>query len=156
MSSTHLVPEPILEAPSIGEASVVYFVQIGKHIKIGVSTDLRRRIKSFENSCPEVYLLLSLPGDRALEQKLHDLLAESRVVREMFRPDRRVLEFITHYEYGGLDRGLRFLSLTTPAARSRKKAEDRERRLETIRRSKAEKDAYFAELVAARKKRLGW
>lgn len=136
--------------------SVVYIVEIGKHIKIGFSTNLEKRLKAFLTSSPDVELLLAIPGDRALERTLHDKLAECRMARELFHRDSRILEFIHHFKYGGIERGLDYLDMTTPASRARQKAEDTARRVAVARQSRAEKDAYFASLVADRKTRLGW
>lgn len=136
--------------------SVVYFIRIGKEIKIGVTTNLERRMKEFLTSTSDIKLLIAVPGDRFLERKLHELLAEAHITRELFIPDYRVMGFIDHFEYGGLPRALEFLEATTPAARARRKQEDFRRRVASVRQTKAEKDAYFASLVAERKRRLGW
>lgn len=137
-------------------SQTVYLVKIGKHIKVGFSTNLDARLKSFQTTSVFVDLLLAIPGDRSLEKTLHRLLDEIKVARELFHDDWRIRQFIQHVEFGGLDRGLAFLQTTTPEARSRKKVEDRSRRTAEARKTKAEKDAYFASLVADRVKRLGW
>jgi hypothetical protein len=136
--------------------SVVYFVEIGKHIKIGFTTNLKQRLKSFRTSSPDVDLLLAIPGNRDLERTLHEKLSDCRIERELFRQEYRVTEFITNFNYGGLERGLRFLEVTDPTTRARRKAEDHSRRVAAARQSRAEKDAYFASIVADRKNRLGW
>lgn len=136
--------------------SLVYFVEIGKHIKIGFTTNLNQRLKAFLTSSPDVDLLLAIPGDRALERKLHEKLEECRLAREMFRRDHRILQFIHHFEYGGIERAMQYLDMSTPAARAQQKVDDRTERVAVARQSRAEKDAYFALLVAERKNRLGW
>lgn len=136
--------------------SMVYFVQIGKHIKIGFTTNLEGRLKAFQTSSADVDLLLSLPGDRALERSLHDKLSECRIARELFRREYRVLAFMSKYKRDGLAAALQFLDETDSAAIARRKAEDRVRRVAVARQTKAEKDAYFASLVAERKNRIGW
>lgn len=138
------------------DASVVYFVRIGKHIKIGITTDIDARIKAFQTTATFVECLLTIHGDRALEQRLHNLLAETRAARELFWPHWRLNQFIDIVPYAGLDRGLQWLEETTPANRARKKTEDYEVRIRARRQSKAELDAYYASLVAERKHRLGW
>jgi hypothetical protein len=143
------------DVASLQPSSVVYFAEIGKHIKIGFTTNLKQRLKSFLTSSPYVDLLLAIPGDRSLERTLHDLLADSRIERELFHRH-RVLDFIDHYNYGGIERGLSYLRATTPAACARAKTEDRAKRVAAARQSRAEKDAYFASLVSERKNRLGW
>jgi hypothetical protein len=136
--------------------AVVYFVEIGKHIKIGFTTNLKQRLKAFLTSSADVELLVAIPGDRTLERAIHDKLTECRITRELFRREWRVLNFISRFEQYGLEQALQFLDETDPAARARRKAEDHTRRVAATRQSRAEKDAYFASLVAERKNRLGW
>lgn len=135
---------------------VVYFVEIGQHIKIGFTSNLKQRLRTFLTSSPDVSLLLAIPGDRSLEQLLHQKLVDCRIEREIFRREHRVLGFISHFEYGGIDRGLQFLDATSPVSRAKQKAKDHETRVVIARKVRAEKDAYFASLVAERKQRLGW
>lgn len=136
--------------------SVVYFVRIDRHIKIGVTTNLAARLKTFETSSHNVGLLLSIPGDRAVEQRLHNLLAEARIAREIFHHEYRIQNFIEIAGHYGVERAMQFLEETTPGARSKKKAEDRQQRTLEARKTKQQKDEYFASLVAERKQRLGW
>jgi len=136
--------------------SIVYFVAIGKHIKIGVTTNLDKRLKAFLTSATQVEVLLTIPGDRALEQSLHEKLAECRIERELFHREWRVLQFIHWCQHGSLEQAMEFLDRSDPAARARQKAEDHTRRVAEKRKTKAEKDAYFASLVAERKSRIGW
>jgi hypothetical protein len=136
--------------------SVVYFVEIGQHIKIGFTTNLKQRLKSFLTSSPDVTLLLAIPGTRDLEQTLHQMLVDCRIEREIFRREYRVLDFIRNFEYGGLERGMQFLESTSHASIARHKAEEHTKRVAVARQSRAEKDAYFASLVAKRKQRIGW
>lgn len=136
---------------------VVYFVEIGKYIKIGFTTNLPKRLKAFLNSAPAVEVLLAIPGDMDLERRLHNILVESRVERELYHgKDYRVLGFIRHFEQHGLDAALDYLEETTPEERAARKEASRLFHLECRRETKAEKDAYFASLVARRKERLGW
>jgi hypothetical protein len=137
------------------QQSVVYFVKIGKHIKIGFTTKLKQRLKTFETSSVDVELLLAIPGDRPLERTLHEKLADSRATRELFHRDGSISTFISIYGYAGLTAALQYLDDTTPAALARRRTEEREKRVAVARQSRAEKDAYFASLVADRKKRMG-
>jgi hypothetical protein len=136
--------------------SVVYFVRIGKNVKIGVTTNLDRRMKAMQTYASDIRLLVAMPGDRSLEQKLHELLAESRVARELFHQDYRVIAFIDQLRYNGFARAIEFLEKTTPAALKKAKEENFQKRVTAARQSKAEKDAYFASLVAERQRKLGW
>jgi hypothetical protein len=150
-------PARITQADVISNReSLVYFVRIGKFIKIGFTTNLRGRLASFATSAPDIEVLLVIPGDRALEQRLHWLLEECKNTRELFHPDWRISSFIRHFEYGGIERALHFLEESTPRARAKHKAEEQEKRVIERRKTKAEKDAYFAQLVAERKSKQGW
>jgi hypothetical protein len=140
----------------VTQADVVYFVRIAKHIKIGFSSNLARRLKSFENSAVDVQLMLAVPGDRNLEQRIHGLLVDERIAREIFYAEWRLLRFIELVEQNGLEFGLRYLEDSTPARIKKAREAERQARFKAIRQSKAEKDAYFASLVASRKERIGW
>ena len=74
---------------------MVYFVRIGKHIKIGVTTNLKGRLQSFRtSSAEEITVLLRIPGSREVERRLHDLFREERVRLEFFRDCWPIGEFI--------------------------------------------------------------
>ena len=104
-----------------------------------------------------VELLLLIPGGNTeLEGRLHRLLAADRVVRELFQRDWRVQAFIDVFKYAGLERALQHLEETTPAKRQARLAEERVKRVQAARQTRMERDAYFASLVAERKRRLGW
>jgi hypothetical protein len=61
-------------------ASVVYFVLIGKFIKIGVTTNLTERLKTFQCvTVQDIEVLLTIPGDRDLEGRLHTLFEKIRL-----------------------------------------------------------------------------
>lgn len=131
---TRDIVEPMSD-PSIG--TVVYIVRIGKPIKIGFTTNLQSRLKSFQTTAFDIKVLLTLPGDRALERRLHELFAEVRIERELFQADWRIFNFIDHYRYGGLERGLRFLEETTPKRRAERKEGDRQQRVRAVRKTRA-------------------
>lgn len=138
------------------EGGFVYVAQIGKHIKIGFSRDVAKRVKAFETSATSVEVLLAVPGDMRLEKLIHGLLSEIKIRNELFHQDWRITEFVRHVEQGGIAGGLRFLEETTATRLQQKKEEDCRARMEEARKSKVEKDTYFASLVAERKKCLGW
>jgi hypothetical protein len=76
---------------------VVYFVRIGKFIKIGFTTNITERLKTFRGASAEpIYVLRIVPGGRDLERKLHQLFAENRINRnnEFFRYEYPLSEFI--------------------------------------------------------------
>lgn len=68
--------------------SQVYFAACDKldEVKIGVSTEARRRIKSFGTTYPgELYVLGLINGDRDVEQHIHQILNKHRIRGEWFR-----------------------------------------------------------------------
>jgi hypothetical protein len=144
--------------------SLVYFVRIGDHIKIGFTTNLEGRVKSFWTTAVVVRLITTAEGGRELEQRLHDLFKECRVGKsELFTPCPRINNFIRYYERRGLGVAIRYLERTTPEAHSRREemlqqraARARLTKRQIARQAKAEKDAYFAALVNVRKEKLGW
>ena len=149
--------DPEVAIPRDGE-TVVYFVKIGKHIKIGVTRKLRRRLSAFLNSAPNVRLMLTIPDlYGGLEREMHELFAHLRIVREMFQDDGTISEFISVVKFAGLATACN--GVRKPASQDevlRRRAVDRQARLAAAKERKMEKDAYFASLVADRRKRLGW
>ena len=68
-------PDPIAAAAPEPEPSVIYYVQVMSHIKIGWTSNLEKRMKSYP---PNSELLAVHPGTRADEQKLHKRFAAHR------------------------------------------------------------------------------
>lgn len=68
-------------------SSFVYFAQAGSGaIKIGVSADVRSRIRELQvGSAPVIRLIGVAPGNRDLESKIHRSLTAARVRGEWFR-----------------------------------------------------------------------
>lgn len=136
--------------------SAVYFVGIGKHMKIGFTTHLAARMKSFLTSAVEVEFFLALPGNRELERRLHETFAWLRVRRELFNHDYRMMGFIEHAAYEGIERGLRYLEEMLPDRIAARQAAYRIERRRIAQQTRAEENAYYAGLVAERKRQLGW
>jgi hypothetical protein len=63
--------------PSGKHAPLVYFIRNGNRIKIGTSTELKRRIRTLALRAENVALLLQ--GDRRLERQLHNQFADLRI-----------------------------------------------------------------------------
>lgn len=84
-----------MPAPLSAE-SVVYFAQIATgHIKIGVTTRIAQRIRSFQHSHAEpVVLLATMVGGHAHEQLIHKVFAGDRDNGEWFSPSADLLDFI--------------------------------------------------------------
>lgn len=77
----------------------IYCIQIrdgaGCPIKIGITNNVEKRIKNLLTHLPyEVELLASWAGNVRDEQAVHALFAEQRIVREWFRPDAELLNYI--------------------------------------------------------------
>lgn len=85
-----------LDRKATDPISHVYFVRSSNGtIKIGVSTDVMRRLASLQTAnSARLTLLLIMPGTEEDEQELHRLFADERLRGEWFRPSRRLLRFI--------------------------------------------------------------
>lgn len=73
-------------------ASLVYFICMGDLIKIGYTSDLRRRVQGL--SLTMGHVLATVQGGPALEQELHERFAGLREHGEWFRADPPLLEYI--------------------------------------------------------------
>lgn len=148
-------PAKIIDRAS-SETGHVYIAKLGEHIKIGFSRDVSRRLKTYKTSTLDVFLLLAIPGDMDLEKLILNLLEEDRIRNEIFRESWRIDRFVTLVEEEGIESGLRWLEETVPAKREAAKSKAMTERVRIARQTKAEKNAYFASLVAQRKQRIGW
>ena len=98
-----LTEESIFNEPLPGETIVsynlgfVYFLQSeqGGAIKIGYTTDIRKRIKTLQTAHPfPLKLLLAINGNIEDESKLHKEFKPFRLCGEWFRPDEYLLKRI--------------------------------------------------------------
>lgn len=70
----------------------VYLVRVGDDFKIGYSTNVDKRIRQLETASPATVQLIAVaPGDRQLEQKLHQEFTDERIRHEWFSPRGRDL-----------------------------------------------------------------
>lgn len=79
-------------------ASVVYFVQGagGGPVKIGVTSDLDKRLKSLQTGHPELLVVLKwVPGDASIEALLHARFGHLRLAGEWFRHEGDLVEFLS-------------------------------------------------------------
>lgn len=79
---------------------VVYFLQgeTTKNIKIGLSNDIEKRIKSIKTACSEKLLLLGwINGGGKTEKSLHKKFRRLRLHGEWFRGDRILTDFIKNH-----------------------------------------------------------
>lgn len=67
---------PQWDIPSGKHAPMVYFIRNGNRIKIGTTTELRRRIRTL--ALRQEHVLLLLPGTQPLERALHKRFADLR------------------------------------------------------------------------------
>jgi hypothetical protein len=103
--------------------SIVYFVRIGRFIKIGVTTNLKLRMKSFRTSTAEnIVVLLTVPGDRHLERGLHNLFVDDCAKNELFYDDWLLPAFITIAKTGDYASAIQRVKdlKQTPAAERRR------------------------------------
>ena len=84
-------------AANRSRAGTVYVAnaQAAKAIKIGVTSDVGKRLKSLQTMCPvKVVLLFTLPGGRELEADLHRRFQSSQLWGEWFRLTKEIKQFI--------------------------------------------------------------
>lgn len=89
------VPAELVADPASAD-SVVYYVRIGQHIKIGTTTNLPARLRSLSIDHDSGLLLATEPGGRKLEAHRHAEFVEDRLLmdRELFRPSQRLRNHI--------------------------------------------------------------
>lgn len=88
-------PTPPTQRPKRrASEGVVYYAQVGPHIKIGHTKDLPARLSAFRNAVADVKLLGSEPGGAAIEGRRHRQFEGSRVTRELFTPTPELLDWI--------------------------------------------------------------
>jgi sRNA-binding protein len=127
--------------------SRVYFVRIGKHIKIGVTTNLDERIKSFEGASAEtIQVLAAFPGDRNGEQYLHDLFRGSRIRNEFFHFDFEINCFLSIAKEQGLHAALQWAKAW--------KAQEQERQARRHKIQERRSKAAYREMMVARRSNL--
>lgn len=86
-------PKPVGAHMGGVHGPVVYFADTGSRIKIGTSTNLRKRIRSLSLQDKDVVLLLQ--GGLMLERALHDTFAKERIdSTEWFAKSDRLMKFI--------------------------------------------------------------
>lgn len=123
----------------------VYFIRIGKCIKIGVSTNLKKRLKTFEGSSAEnITLIACFDGSFRHEKLLHDIFKEYRVRNEFFRIDWFIMEFLEKAQQISIQYAIKW-------ARDYQESVARERRKTPVQR-KWEADRRWREIVAKRKR----
>ena len=98
--------------------SVVYFIQCGDWIKIGVTTNLCARMEALASSNPhQLQLLGHMPGTHKLERELHRKFAGHRLRYEWFSASPEILAYVQA-----------FTSKAEPQRRERKPDSDEAKR----------------------------
>jgi hypothetical protein len=83
------------QVPARKHAPLVYFIRNGNRLKIGTSTDLKRRIRTLALRAENVVLLMD--GGQPLEQQLHKQFADLRIGNtEWFAYDGALIDFIAN------------------------------------------------------------
>lgn len=101
--SSHITPSPVVcdIAPDHQEAEKVYFIAaVGTSlVKVGHSTDVRKRLAKLSHLSPVTLVLLgTIPGGESEERRLHDLLGDYRHHGEWFRRCQMLDEIIAAIE----------------------------------------------------------
>jgi hypothetical protein len=96
--------------------SVIYFIKIGKAIKIGFTTNLQKRIKSFRTHTAEPIKILAVftgptkVGPRWAETYLHNLFRDLWITHEFFHDDWLIREFLDLAERHSLRFALKWIN----------------------------------------------
>jgi len=94
---------------SLGQRGIVYYVDFGTHIKIGFTTNLRRRLASF--SRPRTDVMAVEEGTLLTEAQRHAQFDNERVEgRELFAKSDRLMEHIASVAAANADLKRRMLS----------------------------------------------
>ena len=127
--------------------SRVYFVRVGKHIKIGTTTNLKKRIKAFKGaSAEQIEVLAAFPGDQKGEKYLHDLFRGSRIRNEFFRFDFEIGCFLSTVKEQGLHAALQWAKAW--------KAQEQERQARRHKIQERRSRAAYREMMVARRSNL--
>jgi hypothetical protein len=74
----------------------VYFLRAGKRVKIGTAANVQARFQDLKTGIPgKARIYYVTPGNRALENELHQLFAADRVTGEWFRWSVAIIDWIT-------------------------------------------------------------
>lgn len=75
----------------------VYFIQgeSGGPVKIGYTTDIKRRLKELQSGSIDILqILLVVPGNKVYEQYLHSKFENYRLKGEWYKPDPKIFEYM--------------------------------------------------------------
>lgn len=78
----HVIPPYMNKSGRVG---YVYFLRMGRSVKIGFSSDVGKRLKSIQTSCPEpAEMLKVIPGSENTERYFHQHFEKYRMTGEWF------------------------------------------------------------------------
>jgi hypothetical protein len=73
----------------------IYAITNGTDIKIGYSSNVKRRLKQLNTgSSINLYVLCTFKGGRELESEIHSMFKKIRYNGEWFRADKELLEYL--------------------------------------------------------------
>lgn len=99
-----------LLAESEEDGQLVYFLRMGEDgpVKIGISSDVKKRVKTLQTAIPyELKLLGAIPGGARAEAFLHQLFDSYRLKGEWFTADPVLLSFLTDLVKARSESGVR-------------------------------------------------
>ena len=115
------------------------------------------RLKEFATLTAEfIEVLFTVPGTSKDEARFHRLFSNCRLRGEHFRNDGDLFNFIDRVKHFGFDYAWQLLLEDQPERLRQRQLDQHRRKTVKQLRKKKDLDAYYAGLVAERKKRLGW
>jgi hypothetical protein len=94
-ASGRLPGNPVLRDSAYRKRRRVYFMLCGNRVKIGVATKVNGRLSAIQTHNPDkIELLTCLPGDEALESKLHSRFAKLHIRGEWFRYEGALKKYV--------------------------------------------------------------
>lgn len=93
--STKKMASEFSPLPRRPRRSLVYFVQSGSAVKIGVTEDIDKRLAALQTGTPApICLLATIPGNKTTESQLHKRFAADHIHYEWFRLSPELLQYI--------------------------------------------------------------
>jgi hypothetical protein len=94
-----LIPQQVLDAES-GCETFVYFMQVGRRVKIGMSKNVKKRAKDIQTGQSDrVEVRYSVKGGRILEKHFHQKFKSENLHGEWFRLDGPIEHFLNGLPY---------------------------------------------------------
>lgn len=76
---------------------MIYVLRSTNGLKVGHTTNLKRRLRNLRTADPSLVLLFSFPGDRLTEKAIHQALQSDRKDGEFFRDNPAVIERLLYF-----------------------------------------------------------